>query len=73
MTKREGAIIGAFTGCLIGDFSDLHKYVEEIMGRPVFTHEMASENISSEIKKQATSDFMAICKELGGRVNEGAY
>ncbi len=33
MTKREAAIMSAFTGIMIGSFSDMHKYVEEIMKR----------------------------------------
>jgi len=39
MTKREAAIVSAYTGILIGSFSDLHQYIEEIMKRPVWTHE----------------------------------
>ncbi len=42
MTRRESAIIGAFTGVLCGPFDALHEYVEEVMGRPVFTHEMGN-------------------------------
>ena len=40
MTKREGAILSAYTGCLLCDFNDFHKYIEELLGRPVFTHEI---------------------------------
>lgn len=40
MTKREAAIISAYTGILIGDFNDMHKYIEEIAGCSVFTHEL---------------------------------
>lgn len=32
MTKREAAIVSAYTGYLIGEFKDYHAYVEEIMG-----------------------------------------
>ncbi len=40
MNKREAAIVAAYTGFLIGEFSDMHKYIEEIMGGSVFTHEL---------------------------------
>ena len=41
MTRRESAIISAYTGFMITkDFSDVHAYIEEKMGRPVFTHEL---------------------------------
>ncbi len=58
MTKREAAIISSYTGYLIGEFSDFHAYVEEIMGRPVFTHELPS--IADELKEKSKKDFMSI-------------
>ena len=64
MTKREGAIISAYTGVLIGSFSDLHEYVEEIMKRPVFTHEMGYEKISKKIKERSRPDFLKICEKI---------
>jgi hypothetical protein len=66
MTKREGAIVAAYTGVLIGDFSDMHEYVEEIMGRPVFTHEMGNEKTFKEIKKKSKHDFINI--EINGEL-----
>nr|WP_136252920.1 hypothetical protein [Ningiella ruwaisensis] len=33
---------------------------EEIMERPVFTHELANENIVEEIKQLSRGDFMRI-------------
>lgn len=35
MTKREAAIVSAYTGYVIGEFSDSQAYAEEVMG-PVF-------------------------------------
>ena len=60
MDKREAAIISAYTGVLIGDFSDMHEYVEEIIGRPVFTHEMGDKNIANEIRNKSKKDFVSI-------------
>lgn len=60
MTKREAAIVSAYTGILIGEFTDMHKYVEEIMQRPVFTHEMGSIIVFKEIKEKSKSDFINI-------------
>lgn len=65
MNKREAAVIGAYTGILMGDFSDMHKYIEEIMGRPLFTHEMASKEVIAEIKNKSKKDFLAICESIG--------
>lgn len=58
MTKREAAIVSAYTGVLIGDFNEMHRYIEEIMGRQVFTHELSY--ISDEITKRSKNDFMNI-------------
>lgn len=58
ITKREAAIVSAYTGYLIGEFSDFHAYAEEVMGRPVLTHELLS--ISEELKNKSKNDFMSI-------------
>ena len=58
MTKREAAIVSAYTGCLIGEFSDFQAYVEEIMGRPIFTHELPM--ITDELKEASKKDFISI-------------
>ena len=58
ITKREASIISAYTGILLGSFSDMHSYVEEKMGCAVFTHEMGYRKISEEIKKLSEDDFM---------------
>jgi hypothetical protein len=62
MTDREKAIVMAYTGAcmLTGDkFQIFHKYVEEIMGRPIWTHEMAQ--LADEIKEKSKADFMKLC------------
>lgn len=58
MTKREAAIITAYTGVFIGDVDELYKYVSEIMGRTVFTHEFG--RMADEIKGKAEKDFLAL-------------
>lgn len=66
MTNREKAIVMAYTGkCMLtGDKLHIfYKYVEEIMGRPVYTHEMGIKAVDEEIKEKAKADFIALCKE----------
>lgn len=63
MTKREAAIVSAYTGYLIGEFSDFQAYAEEIMGRPIFTHEVPS--IAEELKEKSKKDFISIKIEEG--------
>ena len=60
MTKSEAAIVSAYTGILIGSFSDMHEYVEKIMRRPVMTHEMGNKIIADEIKEKSKADFIGI-------------
>jgi hypothetical protein len=65
MTKQEAIVCSAYTGVLfVKDFSDVHRYIEEIMGRPVWTHEMASKELWAEIKEKARPDFMEILKNV---------
>ena len=66
MTDREKAIVSAYTGItmLTGEkFSIFHKYIEDIMGRPVFTHELADKAVWEEIKNRSKDDFIRICSE----------
>lgn len=63
MTDREKAIVMAYTGktMLAGSkFSIFHKYIEELLQRPVFTHEIGI--LKDEIKKRSYADFCKICK-----------
>ena len=64
MTDKEKAIVMAHTGiCMLtGDkFQIFHKYVENIMGRPIMTHEIGW--LSDTIKEKSKADFIALCVE----------
>lgn len=66
MTDREKAIVMAYTGVamLTGDkFSIFHKYIEELLNRPVFTHELASKEVWNEIKEKSKDDFLKLCRD----------
>lgn len=66
MTKQECAIVMAYTGIvmLTGDnLSIYYKYLNDIMGRPVYTHELASKEIQEQIKEKSTDDFLKLCRE----------
>ena len=65
MTTREAAIIEAYTGyvMLIGDKRKyIYDYLYEIMGKPVFTHEIPS--LSGKIQEKARPDFLRLCRNL---------
>ena len=63
MTKKEAAIVSAYTGYLIGEFSDFQAYAEEIMGQPIFTHDLT--RLEYELKEKSKKDFMSIKIEKG--------
>ena len=66
MTDKEKAVVMAYTGVVMlkGEkFQVFHKYVEDLLGRPVFTHELADEKISAEIKEKSKADFLKLCRE----------
>lgn len=72
MTDREKAIVMAHTGiCMLtGDkFQIFHKYIEDIMGRPVFIHELGDRAIEKEIKEKTKDDFMALCADENSSEN----
>ena len=53
MDKKEAVLISAFTGFLLTkNFADVHKFCEDLLGRPIWTHEFASETIQEEIKEK---------------------
>lgn len=62
MTKYEATVISAYTGIAMTNFANIHEYAEKKLGRPIFTHEFASEHLWKELKEKCKEDFLAICK-----------
>ncbi len=60
LTKEQAIVLTGFTGKLCCDFGDFHEDIEKRLGRPVFTHELAT----LDTKKIYEDDF----KELIGDV-----
>jgi hypothetical protein len=61
MTKREGAILSAFTGITCGPFCEMHALAEELLGRSVLTHEFANQALCDELKEKVRPLFVDIC------------
>jgi HEPN domain-containing protein len=71
MTKRECAIVMAYTGvCMLAgeNFSIFLNYVEEKLGRTVYTHELPE--LADEIKEKTERDFLKLCKTATDEGNE---
>lgn len=61
MTHKERVVVSAYTGYLLCDFADVHSYIEEKLGRPVWTHELANDNVFKDIQDAVREDFLALC------------
>ena len=61
MAEKEKIIVSAYTGYLMCDFGKVHEYIQEILERPVYTHELANNNIQEEIHEKTKQDFIKIC------------
>lgn len=65
MNKREAAIISAYTGYLIGTFTELQKYAEEITGTEPGTFTTMGMMVSADrIKELAEDDFAKLSEGL---------
>lgn len=66
LTVEQAVIISAYTGFLCSEsFSDVHRYVEEKLKRPVFTHEFASDDFCERVREAVRPDFLEICFKRG--------
>lgn len=70
MKRREGAVLSAFTGYMLCDFDVFHRYAEEIMERPIWTHEFGQESMANALKEKSTPEFMKIMSEMMDREKE---
>ena len=67
MTNRESLVISTYTGFMIGNgFGKVHEYIEEILGRQVFTHELASKETHKEIQEKSKKEFIEIINNIKG-------
>lgn len=74
MTDKEKAIVMAYTGvCMLtGDkFQIFNEYIEDIMGRQIWTHEIGF--LADKIKKKSKADFMALCEDESGSENPSKW
>lgn len=62
LDKHQAAVIGAYTGVLSGPFEEMHEYITRVMGRPVFTHELADAEFVGKLKAKSKPDFLALVR-----------
>lgn len=62
LTKEQALAVTGFTGVLAMDFDEFHQDLEKRLGRPVWTHEMASKELwEGDIKSAYKADFLSMC------------
>lgn len=60
MSKRKtakpkhslGAAVSAYTGFLLCDFADMQAFIEEVMGHPVWTHQLANAEFVAAMRQK---------------------
>lgn len=65
MTLKERVIVEAYTGyCMTTgeEREELYKYIANAMGRPIFSHELADEEILIELHDKVKPDFIRLCR-----------
>lgn len=64
MTLKERVIVETYTGfCMTTgeERNEFYKYIAELMGRPVYTMELADKEIQRQLKEKSLDDFKALC------------
>ena len=61
MTREEAILLSAYTGFLLApDFSQVHKFCEDTLGRPIWTHEFADRDVQNEIREKLRPKIMEL-------------
>ena len=63
LTRDQAAIIGLYTGVSAGPFEDVQKLAEDLLERPVFTHELANQDLCEKLKELVKPQFIQLCAE----------
>lgn len=64
MTKHEAAVISAYTGIAVCDFSAIQEYAESLFDRHVSRHDFASIETMEEFKRLAEPDFIKLRESI---------
>ena len=65
MTREEAILLLAYTGFLLApDFSEVHKFCEDTLGRPIWTHEFADSDVQKEIQEKLRPQIMELVQNI---------
>lgn len=61
LDKDQALLISAYTGyVVVNGFSEIHEYIEKVMGRPVYTMEIADQNFNAELREKLKGEFLKL-------------
>ena len=63
MTKHELLVMSAYTSYLFCEADELHKFIEETLGRPVLTHELSEKEIWVKLRDKLRPEINKIIEE----------
>ena len=64
ITKRDLAVLSAYTGYMFGEFQNFHGYAEEIVGHSIFTHQFGDKEMSKKLHELSKEDFLKLHEKL---------
>lgn len=64
ITKRDLAVLSAYTGYMFGEFQNFHGYAEEIVGHLIFTHQFGDKEMSKKLHELSKEDFLKLHEKL---------
>lgn len=65
MTREEAILLSAYTGFLLApDFSEVHKFCEDTLGRPIWTHEFADRCVQKGIQAKLRPQIMELVQNI---------
>lgn len=65
MTREEAILLSAYTGfLLVPDFSEVHKFCEDALGHPIWTHEFADSCVQKEIQEKLRPQIMELIQNI---------
>lgn len=65
MTLEERVIVETYTVyCMTsGDERNaVYEYMQKLLGRPVYTHELAQKSVVNKLQEKSKADFIELCK-----------
>ena len=65
MTREEAILLSAYTGFVLApDFSEVHKFCEDTLGHPIWTHEFADSCVQKEIQEKLRPQIMELVQNI---------